>query len=78
MNKTPFFQRRTQALTRRTIVPGHVLDLPDFPDSALKLGTSEDGFPILVEKGRKRGLASFETTFGVEVAGSTLMASTPA
>src|SRR6266567_2145566 len=35
------------------------------------------GYPSWWRRGRERGLASLQTTFGVEVAGSTLMASAP-
>ena len=58
--------------------PGKVPELRYFPDRSGKPGNSKRRWSPQVEHEEHLGLASFETTFGVEVAGATLMASAPA
>ena len=69
--------RRSTEHPRHTTAPGHVPELPDFPDMTGKSGYSEQGYPRLVEKVLKRGLASLQTTFGMVIAGKPLVRATP-
>ena len=52
MIKTPFKEGSTE-YPRHTTAPGHVPELPDFPDMTGKSGYSEQGYSLSVKKRAK-------------------------
>ncbi len=72
------FREETKRQTRETTGARNFLELPHFQEISWKCGRENDGQHLAVKNGEEARISQLiTTTFGVGIAGMTLMAATP-